>query len=100
MAKRYLYNLFRKLDKDFNGDLFSDNLDAEARLVSPSYIVPLDNFFRATDVLSGQSSFWPYDFGVIPVEAISAIYERFLKRIEPRKHALIALLGRRPAWSR
>jgi hypothetical protein len=78
-AKQYLYKLFRKLGKDFNGDLFSDNLDAEARLVHSSYIGPLDDFFRATDVLSGQGSFWPYDFGAIPVEAISAIYERFLK---------------------
>jgi len=79
-AKTYLYNLFRKLGEDFNGDLFSDNLDAEARLVSPSYIDPLDEFFRATEVATGQRSFWPYDFGVIPVETISAIYERFLKQ--------------------
>ena len=78
-AKKYLYDLFRKLGKDFNGDLFSDNLDAEARLVSASYIDPLDEFFRATDIQSGQSSFWPYDFAAIPIEAISAIYERFLK---------------------
>jgi hypothetical protein len=78
-AKKYLYELFRKLGKDFNGDLFSDNLDAEARLVSASYIDPLDDFFRATDIQSGQSSFWPYDFAAIPIEAISAIYERFLK---------------------
>jgi len=78
-AKKYLYDLFRKLGKDFNGDLFSDNLDAEARLVSASYIDPLDDFLRATDIQSGQSSFWPYDFAAIPIEAISAIYERFLK---------------------
>ena len=78
-AKKYLYDLFRKLGKDFNGDLFSDNLDAEERLVSASYIDPLDDFFRATVALTGQTSFWPYDFGAIPVEAISAIYERFLK---------------------
>jgi hypothetical protein len=77
-AKRYLYDLFRKLGRDFNGDLFSDNLDTEARLVHSSYIDPLDEFFRATDVVSGQGSFWPYDFSAIPVEAISAIYERFL----------------------
>ena len=81
-AKQYLYNLFRKLGKDFNGDLFSDNLDAEARLVSASYIDPLDDFFRATEVISGQTSFWPYDFAAIPIEAISAIYERFLKSSE------------------
>jgi hypothetical protein len=78
-AKSYLYDLFRKLGKDFNGDLFSDNLDAEEKKVAVSYIAPLDDFFRATDARSGQSSFWPYDFSAIPVEAISAIYERFLK---------------------
>jgi hypothetical protein len=78
-AKRVLYDLFRKLGRDFNGDLFSDDLDAEERRVSASYIGPLDDFFRATNVQSGQTSFWPYDFSAIPVEAISAIYERFLK---------------------
>jgi hypothetical protein len=81
-AKQYLYDLFRKLGEDFNGDLFSDNLDAEARQVSASYIDPLDDFFRATEVATGQASFWPYDFGAIPIEAISAIYERFLKSSE------------------
>ena len=77
-AKNALYDLFRRLGADFNGDLFSDDLDVEQRQVSVSYIAPLDDFFRATNAQSGQSSFWPYDFGVIPVEAISAIYERFL----------------------
>jgi N-6 DNA Methylase len=78
-AKKYLYKLFTQLGKDFNGDLFSDDLVAEAELVSPSNIGPLNDFFRATDVISGQGSFWTYDFSAIPVEAISAIYERFLK---------------------
>lgn len=81
-AKQQLYDLFRKLGRDFNGDLFSDNLDTEERQVSASYIDPLDDFFRATEVTTGQTSFWPYDFGAIPIEAISAIYERFLKTSE------------------
>ena len=86
-AKKYLYNLFQNLGRDFNGDLFSDDLDTEAELVSPSYIDTLDEFFRATDVRTGQGSFWPYDFAVIPVEAISAIYERFLKASDKRQGA-------------
>jgi hypothetical protein len=86
-AKKYLYDLFRKLGKDFNGDLFSDNLDAEAKLVSTLHIDPLDQFFHATDVVTGQSSFWPYDFAAIPVEAISAIYERFLKSADKSEGA-------------
>jgi len=62
-AKKYLYNLFKKLGEDFNGDLFSDDVEAEARLVPPSYIDPLDQFFRATDVLRGQASFCPTTSG-------------------------------------
>lgn len=81
-AKQQLYDLFRKLGRDFNGDLFSDNLDAEERQVAASYIDPLDDFFRATQATTGQTAFWPYDFGAIPIEAISAIYERFLKTSE------------------
>jgi hypothetical protein len=86
-AKKYLYALFNKLGDDFNGDLFSDNLRAETELVSASYIDPLDHFFRATDVQTGEGSFWPYDFAAIPVEAISAIYERFLKSSDKRQGA-------------
>jgi hypothetical protein len=78
-AKTALYQLFEKLGHDFNGDLFSDDLRVEEQQVAAEYIGPLDAFFHATDVTTGQRSFWPYDFGVIPVEAISAIYERFLK---------------------
>ena len=87
-AKRYLYDLFQLLGEDFNGDLFSDNLDFEAELVSPSHIDLLDSFFRATDAATGQRSFWPYDFAAIPIEAISAIYERFLMNSDRRQGAV------------
>ena len=86
-AKKGLYDLFRQLGRDFNGDLFSDDLDAEAARVHASCLDVLDDFFRATDVETGQRSFWPYDFSAIPIEAISAIYERFLKSDERGKGA-------------
>lgn len=78
-AKAELYRLFARLGKDFNGDLFSDDLKAEAASIQDGHIAILDDFFRGTGVRSGQTTFWPYDFGVIPIETISAIYERFLK---------------------
>lgn len=78
-AKAALYKLFGQLARDFNGDLFSDNLDDEAGVVTVAHLDVVESFFRATDVKSGQGAFWPYDFGVIPIEAVSAIYERFLK---------------------
>jgi type I restriction-modification system DNA methylase subunit len=86
-AKQYLYDLFQKLGDDFNGDLFSDDLDVEAQLVSPAVLDTLDRFFQATNVVTGQGAFWPYNFAVVPVEVISAIYERFLKGAEKQQGA-------------
>jgi len=78
-AKNALYKLFQRLGTDFNGDLFSDDLEAEARHITGKHIRVLNDFFQGTLVSSGQKSFWPYDFSVIPIETISAIYEHFLK---------------------
>jgi hypothetical protein len=78
-AKAALYRLFSKLGSDFNGDLFSDDLDDEARLITDTHIRVLGDFFHGTQVKSRQTAFWPYDFGSIPIETVSAIYEHFLK---------------------
>ena len=78
-AKSDLYALFQRLGQDFNGDLFSDDLDAEARHVRVQHLDILNHFFRGTDPHTGQQTFWPYEFGIIPIETISAIYEHFLK---------------------
>lgn len=86
-AKGSLYRLFGRLAKDFNGDLFSDDLDAEAALVTAAHIEEVDEFFRGTDILGGQKAFWPYDFKAIPIETISAIYERFLKSADKKAGA-------------
>ncbi len=86
-ARRFLYRLFQRLGDDFNGDLFSADLAAEADSIEDRHIGTLDEFFRATAVRSGQQAFWPYDFGVIPIETISAIYERFLKASDKQKGA-------------
>lgn len=78
-AKTDLYRLFAQLGQDFNGDLFSENLEAEASQVKVDHLDILNNFLHGTDPRSGQRSFWPYEFGIIPIETISAIYEHFLK---------------------
>jgi hypothetical protein len=78
-AKASLYRLFGKLGDDFNGDLFSNDLASEAELVCDDHIRILADFFQGTSVRTGQRTFWPYDFGYVPIETISAIYERFLK---------------------
>jgi len=78
-AKDGLFRLFRQLSADFNGDLFSDDVDAEAAFVTLDHIDILDQFFHGTQVRTGQRAFWPYDFQYIPIETVSAIYEHFLK---------------------
>jgi type I restriction-modification system DNA methylase subunit len=78
-AKSGLYLLFQQLGRDFNGDLFNDDLEAEAKHVTQKHLEILDDFFHGTLVRSGQRSFWAYDFSAIPIETISAIYEHFLK---------------------
>ncbi len=83
-AKSLLYKLFAQLAHDFNGDLFSDNIDAESDQITDAHLAIVDSFFRATDVDTGQQSFWPYDFGIIPIETISAIYEHFLKAADAK----------------
>ena len=83
-AKSSLYKLFEKLRKDFNGDLFSDDLKDEADGVLDDHVITLNDFFHGTSVKSGQASFWPYDFAFIPIETISAIYERFLKEADEK----------------
>ena len=78
-AKDSLYKLFRRLGKDFNGDLFNDDLETEISQITNRHIHTLNDFFHGTLVKSGQQTFWPYDFSAIPIETISAIYEHFLK---------------------
>ncbi len=78
-AKDDLYKLFDQLENDFNGDLFTADLEAESSHIKVEHLEILERFFHGTDVQTGQLAFWPYDFSFIPIETISAIYEHFLK---------------------
>lgn len=80
-GKNLLFLLFAQLKRDFNGDLFDANLDEEALEVRPEHLAIVRRFLRGDNINSSQLSlgFWAYDFGVIPIETISGIYERFLE---------------------
>jgi hypothetical protein len=82
-ARAHLYALFKKLGTDFNGDLFSDNLDQESKSIAAKHLEILDQFLSGTNMTTGQRAFWPYDFSMIPIETISAIYEHFLQAEDP-----------------
>jgi len=83
-SKTSLYLLLNKLAQDFNGDLFSDDLAAEAERLSEDHLAVVAEFFNATNVNTTQRSFLLYDFGLIPIETVSAIYERFLKSTDKK----------------
>ncbi|MDD5168890.1 MAG: N-6 DNA methylase, partial [Syntrophales bacterium] len=76
----YLYSRFKDLKEKFNGNMFDHDLEEEQRKIKPSHIEKLVHFIGGHDVKGGQVTlgFWPYDFKMIPVETISAIYQDFL----------------------
>lgn len=79
-AIAFLYELFAKLKSEFNGSMFDQDLPFEKSHVTFAHIKTLRLFLGGHDVCAKQHTlgFWAYDFKLIPVETISAIYEEFL----------------------
>ena len=67
--------LFEWLSEKFNGDMFPSS--AVMDTPKTSHLARVGDFLEAVDSESGQQSFFPYQFDVIPVELISSIYEQF-----------------------
>ncbi len=76
--------LFGWLSQTFNGDMFPPSSVKNTPAVS--HLVRVADFLDAVDPESGQQSFFPYQFDVIPIELISSIYEQFA-HAEPRVDA-------------
>ena len=74
--------LFAWLRKVFNGDMFP--LEA-LPVPAEQHLSRVADFLDATDPISHQTSLFPYQFDVIPVELISSIYEQFA-RTAPEAH--------------
>ena len=66
--------LFDWLRDTFNGDMFPPE---SSRLPGTRHLRRVADFLDAVDPVSGQGTFFPYQFDVIPVELISSIYEQF-----------------------
>ena len=60
--------------RTFNGDLFPRT----SSLPVAKHLDRVARFLTAEDPETGQTSLFPYQFDVIPVELISAIYEQFV----------------------
>lgn len=67
--------LFAWLAETFNGDMFPPS--SVKTTPAGHHLKRVAEFLEAADPQSGQLSFFPYQFDVIPVELISSIYEQF-----------------------
>lgn len=76
--------LFAWLGQTFNGDMFPPS--SVKTTPAANHLVRVAEFLEAVDPETGQQSFFPYQFDVIPVELISSIYEQFA-HAEPRVDA-------------
>jgi hypothetical protein len=72
--------LFTSLKEDFNGSMFEEDFESELSMLTKRDLIPLRQFLQGQKIGSSQMGlgFWAYDFSVIPVETISAIYEALL----------------------
>lgn len=73
--------LFNWLADTFNGDMFP----SASATTTPkgNYLARVADFLEAVDPVTGQTSFFPYQFDIIPVELISSIYEQFAHATPP-----------------
>lgn len=83
--------LFVSLRQDFNGDLFvapcSFEPQARAPKLGPEHLELLERFRSGREEMGkgGQQRFWGYDFRYIPIELVSAVYDRFLGEKEEER---------------
>ncbi|NTW88076.1 MAG: N-6 DNA methylase [Desulfobulbaceae bacterium] len=74
--KDFTYALFRTLSIDFNGDMFP-NIDEEESLVDVSHLQCIQELLYGDAGPQKKLFFFSYQFDIIPLDLISAIYEEF-----------------------
>ena len=87
-AVQALFRLFRLLDEDFNGSLFGSEFAGQQQFFTSDHISILRQFLAGTDLKSAQQilpGMDLYEFKYIPIELISAIYERFVAGMDQKK---------------
>ncbi len=88
---KFLRSLFKCLRDDFNGDLFVAPCSFESQSKVPeieaSHLDVLARFRSGREEMGkgGQQRFWGYDFRYIPIELVSAVYDRFLGEKEKQR---------------
>lgn len=75
-----LCKIFAKVKEQFNGSLFPDSITSEKERYNENLIAVVSDFLQCQNLKDKQYvlDFWAYDFSVIPIETISAVYEGFV----------------------
>jgi len=75
-----LCGIFAYVRQRFNGSLFPESVTKEKPRYNEEFIEVVNLFLHAHNLPDSQLMlpFWAYDFSVIPIETISAVYEAFL----------------------
>ena len=76
--------LFGWMQDTFGGDMFPPS---SARLSDSSQLETIGDFFRGKNLITCQQSLFPYQFDVIPVELISAVYEHLVHSSIRKTHS-------------
>jgi hypothetical protein len=88
---KLLKSLFATLRADFNGDLFVAPCSFETKSKAPEievgHLDVLARFRAGREEMGrgGQQRFWGYNFRYIPIELVSAVYDRFLGEKEEER---------------
>lgn len=88
---KLLKSLFTNLRTDFNGDLFVAPCSFESQRKAPeieqTHMDVLARFRTGREEMGkgGQQRFWGYNFRYIPIELVSAVYDRFLGEKEEQR---------------
>lgn len=75
-----LYRIFSRVKERFNGSLFPEKITEEKKRYNEDLIRVVNDFLHCQNLKDKQYmlEFWAYDFRVIPIETISAVYEGFV----------------------
>ena len=92
-----LCRIFARVKDRFNGSLFPETITKEKERYNKDFIDILNTFLHGNNLEDSQFTldFWAYDFSVIPIETISAVYESFIGEQGKIKESLGEIGSRR-----
>jgi type I restriction-modification system DNA methylase subunit len=74
--KDFTFALFKKLAKDFNGDMFPD-VEQERKVITQEHLHLIRDLLFGDLGKQKKLFFYAYKFDIVPIELISSIYEEF-----------------------